>query len=380
VTTERLPGRACVLLAVVLFSLAAVPAYAGKPSTPEKCGAAKRNAAGKKLACKLNCTAKAVGKGLPATDPTLGACLATCGGKFDTAFANAEKHGGCLPAGDGDKVEAYLDRFLASLEETTYTQSSWGEGPGSIVLNVNFDAVYAATFGLLSGGLSGGFTMVFTDAESVVQYLPAIGAPGPLNGSVLNPISTAAGGFGGEVVGLTLNVDFSDARVNGGLAVPFGDLALCDVGTLPVNGMKVRELLAVANTLLGGGSSPPFTIAEVDPVLRDLNAAFSDGVPGPFASHLVTGACACPAPKVDCNGVCVDPTTDAANCGSCGNVCGQNEICAGSSCACAAPAMLCGTQCNVRFCPCVAVQSDPANCGTCGHVCTSGVCAAGTCQ
>ena len=249
------------------------------------------------------------------------------------------------------------------------------------MLDVSFDTVYAATFGVVSGGLaSGGFTLSFTDAESVVQYLPAIGPPAPLNGSALDPIATAAGSFGGEVLALTLNVDFSDARVSGGLAIPLGDLALCNVGTLPVNGMTVRQFLGVANTLLGGGSSFPFTVPEVDPVVAELNGAFPNGVPGPFASHLVTGACVCPAPTVDCNGVCVDPTTDAANCGGCGNRCGQNEVCASSSCTCAAPDMLCGSQCNLRPCACVHVLNDAGNCGTCGHVCTSGVCTAGTCH
>ena len=54
--------------------------------------------------------------------------------------------------------------------------------------------------------------MSFTDADSVLAYLGAVGPFAPLNGNVLDPITTASGGLGGEVLGLELNVDFSDAN------------------------------------------------------------------------------------------------------------------------------------------------------------------------
>jgi len=154
-----------------------------------------------------------------------------------------------------------------------------------------------------------------------------MGPPGPLNGNVLDPISTAAGTFGGDVLALQFNVDFSDARVQGTLAPPFGDLMLCNVGTLPLNGMTVRQFLAVVNTLLAGGSSP---FADLGPITEQLNGAFDGGVPSPFAHvHLVNGACVCPSSTIDCNGVCINPTSDAANCGSCGHPCASHVCSAG---------------------------------------------------
>ena len=259
----------------------------------------------------------------------------------------------------------------------------WGGEPPSVVTDMlleNFDTVYASTFGIVTGGLGSGFTMSFTDAESVLAYLPAMGPPGPLNGNVLDPISTAAGAFGGDVLALHLNVDFSDARVEGTLAPPFGDLVLCNVGTLPLNGTTVRQFLAIVDTLLGGGSSP-FTIADLDPVTTQLNGSFDGGVPSPFAQdHLVNGACVCPSPTVDCHGVCINPTSDPANCGSCGSPCGTNEVCSSGTCTCASPNMLCGSQCNLRPCQCVDVENDADNCGTCGHACPSHVCSGGVCQ
>jgi hypothetical protein len=366
----------------LLWTMAAANAGAAKPLTPaQKCSAAKRAAAGKELACRLSCTAKATIKGLPSDDPSLATCLAACSTRFTAAFAKAEHKGGCQTTNDAGNVETDLDAFLATLEETTYSQGEWGTPSlAATELLEDFDTVYASTGGIVTGGLVGGITMIFTDGPSVMAYLPQIGPPGPLNGNTLNPISTPAGVFGGDVTALQLNVDFSDARALGTLATPFGDLALCNVGALRLNGTTVRQFLGIVNTLLGGGSSP-FSIADLEPVTAQLNGSFDGGVPTAFArDHLVNGACVCPSPTIDCNGVCIDPTTDAANCGSCGNACGSNEVCSGSACTCAAPHALCGTQCNVRPCQCVDLQNDADNCGSCGHPCASHVCSGGVCQ
>jgi Galactose oxidase, central domain len=40
----------------------------------------------------------------------------------------------------------------------------------------------------------------------------------------------------------------------------------------------------------------------------------------------------CPAPQIACNSKCINPTTDATNCGGCGNQCGPGRGCSGSAC------------------------------------------------
>ena len=61
--------------------------------------------------------------------------------------------------------------------------------------------------------------------------------------------------------------------------------------TTSLNGLTVRQLLDVANTLLGAGAST-FTIAEVAPIVSDVTASFISGTPSTFAQeHLVNGAC-----------------------------------------------------------------------------------------
>jgi len=178
----------------------------------------------------------------------------------------------------------------------TYTQDNWGGSPGTdagaTLLVAQYDNVYAGKFGVVTVGSISGFTMSFTDAASVLPYLPAIGVFAPLNGSALNPISTVSGAFGGEVLSLEFNVDFSDAGVLlGSTGLRFGDLVLANFSAgSPFNGLSVRDFLGDVNTLLGGGSTA-FTIANLGTTIGDVNASFSAGNPSPFAQdHLVAPA------------------------------------------------------------------------------------------
>ena len=180
---------------------------------------------------------------------------------------------------------------------TTYTQGSWGDdlsgvpqGQAALLLVDKYDTVYASTFGIVTVGTASGFTMRFTDASSVLAYMPSVGPFGPLTSSTLNPITTASGGFGGEVMGLEFNVDFTDAGVlHGTSGIHFGDLILADLTSnlAVLNGLTVRQILGDVNTLLGGGSSI-ITIADLGSTVGNLNASFSDGEPSQFAQdHLV---------------------------------------------------------------------------------------------
>lgn len=68
----------------------------------------------------------------------------------------------------------------------------------------------------------------------------------------------------------------------------------------------------------------------------------------------------CPSGELVCNGACVDPAVDAANCGGCGTACA-----AGASC---------------RAGACVALSTDRLNCGAVGRACLPGEsCLSGAC-
>lgn len=91
----------------------------------------------------------------------------------------------------------------------------------------------------------------------------------------------------------------------------------------------------------------------------------------------VDGRCGarCAAPLLLCNGVCVDPRTDRANCGLCGTVCAGDRFCSNSQCAlvCLGGTQLCAGAC-------VDPASNPAHCGGCNMPCAPGsVCVGGGC-
>ena len=180
----------------------------------------------------------------------------------------------------------------------SHTQTSWGDGlaAGGAELIAHYDAVYATTFGFVEVGLSGasGHSITFTNSVAVLNYLPASGLPAPLNADLVDPTSSASGIFGGEVLGLRFNIDFSDAGYTLGTAgVRFGDLTLCGfTGALAgLNGSSVRAFSSIVNTALGGGSTS-FAIQDLNQTALDVNNAFSNGTPTAFAQqHIVNGAC-----------------------------------------------------------------------------------------
>jgi hypothetical protein len=138
----------------------------------------------------------------------------------------------------------------------TFTQGGWGSvpaesNPGSILAN-NFSNVYSPA-GVTVGG---GYSMTFTTAKAVEVYLPAGGKADALKTNYTNPSSTTSGVFGGQVLALQLGVDFNDKGVIGdGQSPAFGDLIVYDTNT-SLDGMMVRDILAIANTALGGGTLP----------------------------------------------------------------------------------------------------------------------------
>jgi hypothetical protein len=185
---------------------------------------------------------------------------------------------------------------------TTHTQVQWGDIPdgsnAASVLSTNYDQVYASTFGVLEVGIPGaaGFSIIFTNAPAAVAYLPQVGTVGGvLTADLVNPTSSSAGAFGGDVVALQLNVDFSDTEIlQGAVGMLFGGLTLCGISSPSLSGFTVRQVLEAANTLLGGGSSA-YTPTDLESILLQLNASCAPfeggGVTQWAQDHLVSGAC-----------------------------------------------------------------------------------------
>lgn len=179
----------------------------------------------------------------------------------------------------------------------TYPQEAWGDLPNGTnaasILITNYSTVYASTFGQIEAGISGaaGNSMLFSGAPFVLAYLPATGPSAALLSDTTNPLSTTSGAFGGDVLALKFDVDFSDAGVTGG-TIAFGDALICGVPSLSaLDGMSVRSFLGLVNTLLGGGTAV-YTINDVAILTDELTNAFTGGVVSQFArDHLTVGAC-----------------------------------------------------------------------------------------
>lgn len=64
----------------------------------------------------------------------------------------------------------------------------------------------------------------------------------------------------------------------------------------------------------------------------------------------------------ECDGKCIDPSTDMAHCGSCGNACVNGAACVQGICQCAASTTKCGSAC-------VDTKTDVNHCGGCNSAC-----------
>lgn len=182
---------------------------------------------------------------------------------------------------------------------TTYGPGNWGGDPavdaGAAVLTNSFYTVYPTGFLILGSH----FDMAFDNPDSIINYEPAVGLPGPLPGAATDPTSTSSGAFGGDVLALALNVDFSDAGLLPGTSgLRFGDLILENLSSTPaLNGLTVRQFLADVNIALGG-DTPIYDISTLDPITGELNGSFGNGGVSSWAQdHLVAPAAPTAVPE-----------------------------------------------------------------------------------
>jgi len=179
----------------------------------------------------------------------------------------------------------------------SYGQSDWGDDPATnptaANLGANFGTVYP--FSVVEIGTSGltGFSMIFTSGAATLNYIPQGGNPSPLTADLLDPTLSTAGVFGGAVLAMRLDIDFSDAGfLPNASGLRFGDLRLCNLPQASLNGMTVRQFMTVLNTALGGGTTGGFTYDELYAVAENASGAFTEGFVTPFAQqYLFNGAC-----------------------------------------------------------------------------------------
>jgi hypothetical protein len=180
----------------------------------------------------------------------------------------------------------------------TFLQSQWSHNSGS-TLNALMPVMGSETVG--SGGPH---TAKWDSAGAIGAYLPAGGSNGALNASLLDPTSTSAGHFGGEVLALQLNVDLGThsppVTVGGNSVFDFGSLLICGTGT-QFDGETVDALLAAANLAVGGGSLPTNCSGQgtcdfnsLDTLLQHVNVSFQHCHATGFGLHHLVKGSSCP--------------------------------------------------------------------------------------
>jgi hypothetical protein len=160
---------------------------------------------------------------------------------------------------------------------TTFTQGQWGASPNGsaagALLSANFAELYPSGVSIGSNGR----IVTFTTAAAIRAFLPSGGKAGSLpagpNYPLVNPSSTKAGVFAGNVLALQMNVDFSLAgKTRNGL----GDLRLAS-GKL--QGYTVAAVLALAKQVLGTGAGLPsgVDLGDLNGIVASINSNFDRG-------------------------------------------------------------------------------------------------------
>ena len=122
---------------------------------------------------------------------------------------------------------------------------------------------------------------------------------------------------------------------------------------------------------------------------RFAATTFSALVAAAVALSCATGAEAppplnCSSAEKECNGACANFQTDSENCGKCGTLCALGQACVKGVCGADCPAG--NSVCNAgdggsRAGKCVNTKTDNTNCGVCGRVCKQGeICFGGGCS
>lgn len=180
----------------------------------------------------------------------------------------------------------------------TFTQGGWGSScngnnPGCF-RDAHFDSVYPN--GLVIGdpdGIDGDAhrALVLTSSAAVEALLPEGGPAKALSGDELDPLSSSAGVLAGQIVAARLNVDYDDAGMSDPLkakdTIHCGDLAYVAGVHASLIGMRVRDVLAIAESVFSGAEgpmvdvdedgTPEVSIGDLNTALDVLNNNFVDG-------------------------------------------------------------------------------------------------------
>ncbi len=155
----------------------------------------------------------------------------------------------------------------------TYSQGGWGapaqgNNPGA-VRDAYFNAVFPTGMDV---GDPSNFTIHFSSASAVENFLPAGGPDNPLTQNLIDPASgNSLGTWAGQIVAAVMNVSYDEA---GYLGTGFTDLKNLVFIAGPFAGTSIEDFLVIANTALGGGSASGYSYMQIGFAAEQVNLAF----------------------------------------------------------------------------------------------------------
>ncbi len=160
----------------------------------------------------------------------------------------------------------------------TQTIGGWGSKPNGgnpgTYLHQNFPAL-VETMGEIMIGY-GDNMLIFTDAESITDFLPSTGSAKALEGGLqVNPQKRdIRNTFASQILGLTITLSLDRTVANYSASnVYFGSLVVTE-GTF--EGKSVAYILNMGNRALAG-EEVPYSISELNEIITKINESYVDG-------------------------------------------------------------------------------------------------------
>ena len=120
------------------------------------------------------------------------------------------------------------------------------------------DLCFFNTSFVLGNTSNGGFTATFTTKEAIKAFFPEGGPPAVFTGpSVVNPINTEAGTFGGQLLTAMMNVRFS-ANLSDISLLRFS--SNCSNLSSLFYGKTILEVIYIANQVISGAAPPEYVV------------------------------------------------------------------------------------------------------------------------
>jgi hypothetical protein len=189
--------------------------------------------------------------------------------------------GGCGNGGSnyiGNNSPTGSTQCQSGCQQKTYTCNGWNATPHNAnpggILGKNYSTCYPNGQVVIGGVSTHGYTLTFTNATAVQNFVLQGGASGVLSHSDTNPTGSAAGSFAGDVLALRLNIDYSAAGITG------VGLANRTVVQGPLWGYTVQEVMDLANAVLGGQTwqlPRGMGVSDLDAIVANINSNYENG-------------------------------------------------------------------------------------------------------